>query len=89
MSRTAHVKDLTRLGRDLKTTLIVDNCRENFRNQKENGIHIQSWFGNEKDQVLVELENILMQMAFKDPVDVRSYILDYFTKHNLKDLYLY
>jgi TFIIF-interacting CTD phosphatase-like protein len=89
MSRTAHVKDLTRLGRNISTTLIVDNCSENFRNQKENGIHIQSWFGNSDDNVLYELENILMQMAFADPPDVRKYIYHFFTKNNVKDLYLY
>ena len=89
MSRTAHVKDLSLMGRSLMTTLIVDNCRENFRNQKENGIHIQSWFGNPNDSVLVQLENILMEMAFKDPPDVRKYIFDYFSQRNLVDLYLY
>lgn len=89
MSRTAHVKDLLRLGRGLNTTLIVDNCKENFRNQKENGIHIQSWFGNPDDDVLVRLEKILMEMAFADPANVREYIFEYFTKSNLKDLYLY
>jgi TFIIF-interacting CTD phosphatase-like protein len=77
------------LGRSLSSTLIVDNCNVNFKNQKENGIHIQSWFGNPHDKVLITLEKILMQMAFNDPPDVRKYIFEYFTKNNVKDLYLY
>ena len=89
MSRTAHIKDLTFLGRSLSKTLIVDNCSANFKNQKENGIHIQSWFGNPHDQVLVMLESILLGMAFAEPPDVRKYIFEYFTSNNVKDLYLY
>lgn len=39
-----YVKDLSRIGRDLNRTIIVDNLAENFQLQPENGIFIKSWF---------------------------------------------
>ena len=37
------VKDLSRLGRDLDRTLIVDNVQENFMLQPNHGIFIFPW----------------------------------------------
>jgi TFIIF-interacting CTD phosphatase-like protein len=42
----AYVKDLAIIGRQLKSTLIVDNTKENFMYQKQNGIHIKDWIGD-------------------------------------------
>ena len=39
-----YVKDLSRIGRDLSRTIIVDNVAENFQLQPDNGIFIKSWF---------------------------------------------
>lgn len=49
------VKDLSRLGRDLKKMIIVDNVAENFQLQPDNGIFIKSWFEDKSDTALPEL----------------------------------
>lgn len=43
-TQTAFVKDLSRIGRPLEMTIIVDNLRENFSWQPENGIEISTWY---------------------------------------------
>lgn len=53
------VKDLSKLGRNLAKTLIIDNLPENFSIQPENGIYIQSWFGEPEDRALFELAPLL------------------------------
>lgn len=47
--QTHLIKDLSLLGRPLEKTLIVDNIRENFMWQKENGIEIKSWYSDTAD----------------------------------------
>lgn len=39
------IKDLSRIGRSLETTLMVDNIADNFKLQTENGILVNSWYG--------------------------------------------
>ena len=63
------VKDLSRLGRDLSKVIIVDNMPQNFRLQKENGIFIKTFWGDDiYDTALFDLGNILEKIAlsFKD-----------------------
>ena len=50
-----YVKDLSRLGRNLKTLILVDNLEQNFKLQKLNGIHIRSWYGDRNDDILKKL----------------------------------
>lgn len=45
-------KDLSKLGRDLSKTLIVDNSAENFQLQPDNGIYIKSWYDDPEDKAL-------------------------------------
>ena len=66
------VKDLNRIGRPLDKIIIVDNMPQNFRLQKENGINIKAFWGEDSsDNVLEELGIILVNIA-KDGGDVRK-----------------
>ena len=66
------VKDLTRIGRPLDKIIIVDNMPQNFRLQKENGINIKAFWGEDvDDNALEELGIILINIA-KDGGDVRK-----------------
>ncbi len=55
----AFVKDLSKLGRELSKTIIIDNVADNFQLQPENGIFVKSWFEDPKDIVLSELSPLL------------------------------
>lgn len=57
------VKDLSRVGRDLKYVILVDNLEQNFRLQRENGIHIRSWYGDRTDDMLNRLSKELIKLA--------------------------
>ena len=58
------VKDLNRIGRPLDKIIIVDNRPQNFRLQKENGICIKSFYGEDNnDMNLINLKNILIKIA--------------------------
>lgn len=66
------VKDLSRIGRDLSKTIIVDNVAENFQLQPDNGIFIKSWFDDKNDTALSELAPLLKQIVKKNVPDVRD-----------------
>jgi len=71
------VKDLTRVGRPLDSTIIVDNMPQNFRLQKENGIHIKPFYAQDPDDnTLIELMDILINIA-KSGIDVREGLANY------------
>ena len=53
------IKDLSRIGRDINKTIIVDNVAENFQMQPDNGIFIKSWFDDPHDRALEELAPLL------------------------------
>ena len=53
------MKDLSRIGRDLSKTIIVDNVAENFQLQPDKGIFIKSWFDDMSDTALFELAPLL------------------------------
>ena len=73
-----YIKDLTRLGRDLSKIIIVDNMPQNFCLQKENGILIKNFFGEEQyETTLKDLSNILLKIASKPNNDVRKELKKY------------
>ena len=68
-----YIKDLSKIGRDLSRTLIVDNLPHSFKFQYENGILISSFYGEEGDRALIELQKILIKI-YEDDNDVRKSI---------------
>lgn len=56
------VKDLTRLGRNLDRTLIIDNVLENFMLQPHNGIFILTWYDDPNDTALFQLAPLLDEL---------------------------
>lgn len=72
-----YIKDLSKLGRDLSRTIIVDNLPQSFKLQRENGILINSFYGdNMNDKALYELKRILINI-YNDKSDVRDSIIKY------------
>ena len=73
-----YIKDLTKLGRDLSKIIIVDNMPQNFCLQKENGILISNYFGQDNgDNTLDLLGDILLKIAQRSGRDVRNEIKKY------------
>jgi TFIIF-interacting CTD phosphatase-like protein len=70
------VKDLSKLGRRLSRTVIVDNLPENFARQPENGIEILTWTTDAWDTELQKLQNQLMfhLSVNNKPRDIRDII---------------
>ena len=79
------IKDLSKLGRDIKKVIIVDNISNNFKLSLENGIQILPFFGeNNNDNILEELKKILI-LFYKEKLDdlrvgIRRYKKDIINK---------
>eukprot|EP00762_Andalucia_godoyi_P004465 ANDGO_08220.mRNA.1 CTD small phosphatase-like protein 2 len=55
------LKDLSLLGRDLASTVIVDNSPQAFAYQVENGIPIDTWIDQDDDTELVKLLKLIRE----------------------------
>ena len=58
-----NVKDLSRLGRDLSKIIIIDNIEENYQLQKNNGLNICDFEGDENDNELNYLLEDLLKLV--------------------------
>ena len=58
-----NVKDLSKLGRDLKKIIIIDNIEENYILQPNNGLNIIDFEGDENDNELQFLLNDLLEVV--------------------------
>ena len=66
------VKDLKRLGRDLKNIIIVDNSPLCYSLHPENGLPISNWFEDKSDRELFKIVPILEFLS--NVRDVREFI---------------
>ena len=58
-----NVKDLSKLGRDIKKIIIIDNIEENYIFQPSNGLNILDFEGDENDNELQYLLNDLLEVV--------------------------
>jgi len=67
-----YVKDLNRVGRDLKNTIIIDNSPSSYLFHNENAVPVESWFDDETDTELDDLIPFLKELSKVD--NVRTYL---------------
>ena len=67
-------KDLSKLGRDLRKVIIIDNLKENFKVQPNNGIFIKTWTNDINDVQFKDLLKILKDIVAFNVEDVRPII---------------
>lgn len=79
---TAFVKDLTRLGRDLKDIIIADNSPVAYALNQDNGFPIVSWFDNKNDTELLKVIPILEFLSYVP--DVREYIKKFVSENKIQ-----
>ena len=64
-------KDLNNLGRDLSKIIIIDNLKDNFKMQPNNGIFIKTWTNDINDCQLKDLLKLLKDIVIFNIDDVR------------------
>jgi CTD small phosphatase-like protein 2 len=78
-----YLKDLTVLGRHLSKVVLVDNSPHAFGYQVNNGIPIETWYDDEKDDELLNLLPFLESLLETD--DVRPVVEKQFQIQKLID----
>ena len=73
-NKGAFLKDLSKLGRDITKTCIIDNNKDNFELQPQNGLHISTFIGEQNDNELLLLCNDLMKIVKSNKKDIRPII---------------
>jgi hypothetical protein len=81
-----YVKDISLIGREIKTCVIVDCYQSSFKNQSENGILVKRYVGDSNsDKTLYYLEELLCRIALdKEIDDVRTGLNMYYDEILLK-----
>ena len=82
MKNKDYIKDISKLGRDLRRTIVVDNMPQNILQHKANGIIVKSFYGdNSYDLTLNKLGSILERVRYDkedaDEVDIRQSLKKY------------
>ena len=70
------LKDLNKLGRDIKKVCIIDNDKNNFKLHEDNGIEIKEFLGEQDDNELDLLGDLLMSIIESNLDDIRPVIKD-------------
>jgi Dullard-like phosphatase family protein len=63
-----YIKDLSRLGRDIDQSLIIDNSPACYAFQPLNAMPCSSWFGDQNDTQLLQMIPWLQRLAKEDTV---------------------
>lgn len=74
------VKDLSLVGRPLKDSIIIDNSPTSYMLQPECALPILSWYDEPRDNALLDLIPLLIQLSMVD--DVRDAIPKFVRNHN-------
>lgn len=61
--RGSYVKDLSKLGRNVATTIIIDNSPHSYLFHPQNAIPVQSWISDMNDTELLELLPLLEDLS--------------------------
>ena len=76
------LKDLDKIGRDIKRVCIIDNDKNNFKLHADNGIEIKEFLGEQDDNELDLLGDLLMSIIESNADDIRPIIKDIKNKMN-------
>ncbi|OMJ71278.1 hypothetical protein SteCoe_30556 [Stentor coeruleus] len=69
------IKNLETLGRDLSKIIIVDNLKESFKLQENNGICISTWTGDDSDFELMKVAALLQKIPYMGITHVSEVLL--------------
>mmetsp|Transcript_21192 Transcript_21192/g.36392 ORF Transcript_21192/g.36392 Transcript_21192/m.36392 type:complete len:306 (-) Transcript_21192:367-1284(-) len=72
-----HVKDLSKLGKDLSRVIIIDNLQHSFALHPKNGIVIKPFINDVRDRALLHLTPFLRSIVRRDVADVRDVLHTY------------
>lgn len=65
-----YIKDLSRLGRTVDTSIIIDNSPVSYSFHPDHAVPISSWFDDTSDNELLNLLPLLTQLAHNDVLPV-------------------
>ncbi len=72
---------MSKIGRQMKDIIIIDNSPSSYMFQPENGMPILSWYEDKADDKLLELIPVLISLS--QVPDVRPVLLDCCTRDNV------
>ncbi|CAD8121169.1 unnamed protein product [Paramecium sonneborni] len=78
------IKDISKVGRPLERTIIVDNTPTNYELQQDNGLLVSTWIDQEEDKELFQLKDLIIKIAKAKTKDVRIALKkyrDYISRH--------
>ncbi|CAD8123561.1 unnamed protein product [Paramecium sonneborni] len=71
------IKDISKVGRPLERTIIIDNTPTNYELQQDNGLLVSTWIDQEEDRELFQLKDLIIKLAKAKTKDVRKALKKY------------